>query len=101
MKIAAAAIAVALLSSSSSSIVVHAQEEKCVVPGTLTCQPIGAGTSTTVARLDSAPVLDGDLSEWTDVAGGITTDIRDIWGSMYDLGEATYKCVYDSEKIYL
>ena len=63
--------------------------EGCSVPGTMTCYP----TST-------PPTFDGDLSDWSDVQGGVTTMIRDIWGKMYD-SEAVYKCSYDSEKIYL
>ena len=76
--------------------------EGCAVPGTLTCYPISSSdTSPAVGRAITAPTLDGDLSEWADVAGGIDTPIRDIFGSTYEMGNAQYKCLYDSEKIYL
>jgi len=75
-------------------------EEGCAVPGTMTCYPISSETSA-VGRAITTPTLDGDLSEWAEVNGGIETPIRDIFGSTYDMGNAVYKCLYDAEKIYL
>ena len=78
-----------------------AEGGRCSVSGTMTCQPIGGTGSSPTRTLASPPVLDGDASEWADVAGGISTKIRDIWGKTYDLGEGSFKCVYDTEKVYL
>lgn len=75
--------------------------EGCAVPGTMTCYPISSDTSTAVGRAITTPTLDGDLSEWTDVQGGIETSLRDILGKTYDMGSAVYNCLYDTEKIYL
>lgn len=78
----------------------RSNEDKCQAPGTLTCMPISSGTSVSVGRQISTPSLDGDLSDWADVTG-IVTPIKDIFGKMYEEGDATYKCLYDEEKIYL
>jgi hypothetical protein len=49
----------------------------------------------------SPPVIDADLSEWVDVEG-ISTSLAKITGESYmDGEEATYKCMYDSNRIYL
>ena len=85
----------------SAVAVARGAEERCKVPGTMTCLPIDAGTSVAVGRQITTPTLDGDLSDWADVTGGIVTPIKDIFGNMYEEGDATYKCLYDSEKIYL
>ncbi|KAL3923131.1 MAG: hypothetical protein SGARI_006291 [Bacillariaceae sp.] len=42
-------------------------DERCKVPGTMTCMPIDAGTSASVGRQITTPTLDGDLSDWADV----------------------------------
>jgi hypothetical protein len=49
---------------------------------------------------DSVPTLDGSLDDWSAVEGGIVTEIRSIFGISYPLGDATYKCVHDSESVY-
>jgi hypothetical protein len=85
----------------SAVAVVHGQDDKCQVPGTLTCMPISSDTSASVGRQIATPALDGDLAEWADVTGGIVTPMRNIFGKMYEEGDATYKCLYDEEKIYL
>jgi hypothetical protein len=61
----------------------------CTAPDRLVCK-----------STDNVPTLDGDLDDWSAVEGGIVTEIRSIFGLTYDLGEATYKCVHDSEKVY-
>lgn len=75
-----------------------AAQSKCSVPGTMTCFPV---TSTT-GRAIVTPTLDADLSDWAEVQGGITTGIRSIFGKDYMDGDeqATYKCLYDEQKIY-
>lgn len=81
---------------------VPSEGQGCAVPGTLTCYPISSSdTSPVVGRAITTPALDGDLSEWADVTGGIETPMRNIFGATYDMGNAIYKCLYDDEKIYL
>jgi hypothetical protein len=74
--------------------------ETCAVPGTLTCYPITDAT-TAVGREITTPSIDGDLSDWVNVSGGITTGLRSMFGNMYEDGDATFKCLYDTEKVYL
>lgn len=47
----------------------------------------------------SAPTLDGDLNDWSSVQG-ITSSLQMITGPVYEAGDATLKCLYDSENIY-
>jgi hypothetical protein len=108
MKFASSTILVAL--SMTAVVVVRAETaDRCAVPGTLTCFPISASgdDATSVARVGvTKPTLDGDLSDWASVQGGITTPIRSIFGKNYlteEDGEdimATYKCLYDDQNIY-
>ena len=44
--------------------------------------------------------LDADLGDWKDVEG-ITTDLVNLNDVTYASGPATYKCVYDDERVYL
>jgi len=61
----------------------------CTAPTKMVCQAVATG-----------PTLDGDLDEWSNVEGGIVTALQNIFGTTYANGEATYKCVHDSEKVY-
>lgn len=45
------------------------------------------------------PVLDADHSDWESVEA-FTTSLVSTLGVEYDAGQATYKCLYDSENIY-
>ena len=63
----------------------------CEAPGELVCNYVDDA---------AVPTLDGDLMDWDAVEGGITTELRSMFGMSYALGEPTYKCVHDGEKIY-
>jgi hypothetical protein len=76
-------LALLLLGSSMSPIIA---QDSCST--TWKCQPT-----------TSPPVLDGNHSEWMDVEA-YTTSLTKTTGSNYDAGEATYKCLYDSDNIY-
>ncbi len=51
-------------------------------------------------KASSAITLDADLSEWESVEG-ITTELFMITQSVYKDGNATFKCLYDDDNIYL
>jgi len=57
------------------------------------------GATWTCRPTTTAPTLDADHSEWADVKG-IATDMLMITGEEYAGGQASYKCMYDDEKIY-
>lgn len=61
----------------------------CPAPDKLVCKSVS-----------EVPTLDGNLDDWDSVEGGIVTEIKNIYGMVYGLGEASYKCVHDSEKVY-
>ena len=65
-----------------------AQTTSCSAISSLTCDP-----------MEETPNLDGALDEWESVQG-ISTDLMSIFGTSYEIGAASYKCQYDSEKIY-
>lgn len=46
------------------------------------------------------PVLDADHSDWEAVEAFTTSLVSTVSGVEYDAGQATYKCLYDSENIY-
>ena len=48
----------------------------------------------------SPPTLDGDLSDWANVTG-IDIQLTNITGSVYEPGNLTAKCLYDSTNFYL
>lgn len=67
----------------------------------MTCQRIDDTIAISRAPEDlTTPVLDGDTSEWSDVTGGISPEIKSIFGRSYADGNPTYKCLYDSQKVY-
>jgi hypothetical protein len=53
----------------------------------------------TCQHTTTAPTLDADLSEWSQVAG-IETPLKGFGGNSYDAGSASYKCLYDDTHIY-
>lgn len=56
------------------------------------CYPVADGMT--------APTLDGNLNDWSSVQG-ITTSLQmPVNGALYEAGDATMKCMYDSENIY-
>jgi len=67
--------------------------QDCTSPSLLTCRPV----STT-------PTLDGDLSDWESVEGGIDTPIYGALAgksaNLYQHGNSMVKCLYDDSKIY-
>lgn len=46
------------------------------------------------------PVLDADFTEWENVEAYTTTMLQTT-GPLYEAGDATYKCLYDADRIYL
>lgn len=68
----------------------------------MTCERIDETTGA-VERAPTdptTPMLDGDTSEWSAVTGGISPQIKSIFGRTYAEGNPTYKCLYDSTKVY-
>lgn len=62
---------------------------ECVSPESITCSPTA-----------KAPVLDGDLSDWSGVEG-IEAPITAALGvTPYQYGDLSIKCVYDDTRIY-
>jgi len=51
-------------------------------------------------KASSDITLDADLSDW-DAIEGITTELFSITQTMYKDGNATIKCLYDDDNIYL
>lgn len=82
---------VGLSSSFLSSSVVKA-DGHCGKGATMVCSMIKDGAQ--------PPVLDADTSEWADVSGGISPELVSIFGKTYTDGTPTFKCLFDSEKVY-
>ena len=101
MMIKEAALSIFLSSLLAVDMVQAEKREFCSAPGTMTCYPIDTTGSSTTRTLASPPVLDGDASEWADVKGGINAEVHSIYGTTYEEGDVSFKCVYDTEKIYL
>mmetsp|Transcript_2002 Transcript_2002/g.4284 ORF Transcript_2002/g.4284 Transcript_2002/m.4284 type:complete len:346 (-) Transcript_2002:263-1300(-) len=73
----------------------------CGYGGTMTCERIDDTVDVSRNPADQGvPVLDGDTSEWAAVTGGISPSIKSIFGKTYEDGKPSYKCLYDSRKVY-
>ena len=81
-----------IVSSTLSLFLLAAQqaEGQMLCPSSWTC----ARTTTT------APTLDGDLMEWTEVEGIETSLQMPLTAAEYMAGTASLKCVYDDTNIY-
>lgn len=56
--------------------------------------------SWTCMATTTAPVLDGDTTEWASVEGITSSVLQPLTVTEYDLGMPTYKCMYDETNIY-
>ncbi|MGK3743524.1 MAG: hypothetical protein ACI8RD_007670 [Bacillariaceae sp.] len=77
-------------------------QAQCGYGATMVCNYIGSDISIDISRTNDnkPPVLDGDISEWANVSGGISPEIKSIFGKTYMDGNPSFKCLYDSTNIY-